>query len=66
MLVSKETPDQEEAVLGDEPCWSNPTLLLETRELGEIVYSSADSPEEATARDLAAFDREVAKILGGQ
>jgi len=36
-------------------------LSLEKREVGEIVYSSADSPEETSARDLRAFDRELAK-----
>jgi hypothetical protein len=36
-------------------------LQLEKAELGETVYSSADTPEEAAARDLAAFDRELAK-----
>jgi len=36
-------------------------LALENREVGEIVYSSADSPEESSARDLRAFDRELAQ-----
>ena len=34
-------------------------LRLEKRELGPIVYDSSDSPAEATARDLEAFDREL-------
>ena len=34
-------------------------LRLEKRQLGETVYSSADSPEEASRRDLAAMDREL-------
>ena len=34
-------------------------LSLETREVGDIVYSSSDTPEDATARDLAAFEREL-------
>jgi hypothetical protein len=33
------------------------TLALEKRDLGEIVYSTADTPEEAGARDLRLFDR---------
>ena len=36
-------------------------LALETREVGEIVYSSADSPQESSERDLSAFDRELAR-----
>lgn len=35
-------------------------LQLEKSDLGEVVYSTADTPEEASARDLAAFDRELA------
>jgi len=33
------------------------TLELEKRELGEVVYSTADSSEEAGARELRLFDR---------
>ena len=35
-------------------------LKLEDRKLGEVVYSSADSSVEASERDQAAFDRELA------
>lgn len=35
-------------------------LQLERRTLGEIVYDTSDSPEEATVRDLALFDRQLA------
>ena len=35
-------------------------LALEGRELGDIVYSSADSSKEASARDMAEFDRKLA------
>ena len=35
-------------------------LKLEDRKLGEVVYSSADSSVEASKRDQAAFDRELA------
>ncbi len=35
-------------------------LKLEDGKLGDIVYSSADSGEEASERDQAAFDRELA------
>jgi hypothetical protein len=35
-------------------------LKLEDAELGDVVYSSADSEEEASERDRAAFDRELA------
>ncbi len=35
-------------------------LKLEDRKLGEVVYSSGDSAEEASERDQAAFDRELA------
>ena len=34
-------------------------LRLERRELGEIVYSTADTAEEAGARELALFDRRL-------
>jgi hypothetical protein len=36
-------------------------LALETREIGEIVYSSEDSSAEASRRDARAFDRELAR-----
>jgi len=32
-------------------------LKLQDQPLGKVIYSSADSPEETTKRDLAAFDR---------
>ena len=35
-------------------------LKLEEGDLGEIVYSTADTSAEATERDLASFDRELA------
>ena len=35
-------------------------LKLEDRKLGEVVYSSGDSAEEASEREGAAFDRELA------
>jgi hypothetical protein len=35
-------------------------LRLEKRSLGEIVYDTSDSPEEATRRDQALFDRQLA------
>ena len=35
-------------------------LKLEDRKLGEVVYSSGDSEEEASEREGAAFDRELA------
>ncbi len=35
-------------------------LKLDQRTLGPTVYSSADTPAEAAARDLEAFDRELA------
>ena len=35
-------------------------LKLEDAKLGEVVYSSADSAAEASERDQAAFDRELA------
>jgi hypothetical protein len=35
-------------------------MRLEAAELGDIVYDTSDSQEEASARDLAAFDRELA------
>jgi hypothetical protein len=35
-------------------------LKLEESELGDVVYSSADSDEEAYKREGAAFDRELA------
>ncbi|MCH8812711.1 MAG: hypothetical protein IID07_12840 [Gemmatimonadetes bacterium] len=35
-------------------------LKLEKGKIGEVVYSSADSAEEASERDQAAFDRELA------
>ncbi len=34
-------------------------LQLEARSVGEIVYSSADTQEEATRRELRNFDREI-------
>lgn len=34
-------------------------LRLEKRRLGATVYSSADSPQEASLRDLAAMDRQL-------
>ena len=36
-------------------------LKLEDAELGDVVYSSADSDEEASDREGAAFDRELAR-----
>jgi hypothetical protein len=39
-------------------------LRLEDSSVGEVVYSSADTPEEAHARDLARFDRELAGYVG--
>lgn len=33
------------------------TLELEKRQLGDVVYSTADTPEEADRRDLRLFDR---------
>lgn len=35
------------------------SLSLETREVGDIVYSSADDATEASRRDQRAFDREL-------
>ena len=35
-------------------------LALEKGDIGEIVYDSGDSSAEASARDMAAFDRELA------
>jgi hypothetical protein len=35
-------------------------LRLEERDIGDVVFSTADSPEEATERDLEAFDRSLA------
>ena len=35
-------------------------LALESREVGEIVYSSADTPVESSQRDARSFDRELA------
>ena len=35
-------------------------LTLEDRELGDVVYSSADTPQEAAERDMADFDRQLA------
>jgi hypothetical protein len=35
-------------------------MELEKRTLGEIVYSTADTPEEADARDQALFDKKLA------
>ena len=35
-------------------------LKLEKGNIGEVVYSSADSAAEASERDQAAFDRELA------
>ncbi len=35
-------------------------LRLEERTLGPTIYSSADTPAEAAARDLEAFDRQLA------
>jgi hypothetical protein len=35
-------------------------LALEEGDIGEIVYDSGDSTSEASARDMAAFDRELA------
>ena len=35
-------------------------LKLEDARLGDVVYSSADSEEEASGRERAAFDRELA------
>ena len=34
-------------------------LQLEQRQLGDIVFSTGDTPEEATARELELFDREL-------
>jgi hypothetical protein len=34
-------------------------LRLEQRDLGEIVFSTSDSPEDAARRDADAFDREL-------
>jgi hypothetical protein len=39
------------------------TLELEKRELGEIVYSTADTASEAAERDLRLFDRALAGDL---
>jgi hypothetical protein len=36
-------------------------LALEAREVGEIVYSSADTPVESSERDARLFDRELAQ-----
>ena len=36
-------------------------LALESREVGEIVYSSADTPVESSERDARLFDRELAR-----
>ena len=38
-------------------------LKLEDAELGDVVYSSADSAEEASERDRAAFDRKLAATV---
>jgi uncharacterized membrane protein len=38
-------------------------LKLEDRKLGEVVYSSGDSEEEASEREGAAFDRELAATV---
>jgi hypothetical protein len=35
------------------------TLALDQRRLGEVVFSTADTPDEADARDLALFDRDL-------
>ena len=35
-------------------------MALDDRELGDVVYSSADTPSEASERDMAEFDRELA------
>jgi hypothetical protein len=40
------------------------TLQLENRALGEIVYDTSDSREEAEARDLALFDRQLSGDAG--
>ncbi len=34
-------------------------LRLENRQIGDIVFSSSDTPEEANARELALFDRQL-------
>lgn len=38
------------------------TLQLERQALGEIVYDTSDSPAQAGARDLAAFDRALGEV----
>ena len=38
-------------------------LALSDRPLGEVIYSTADSPEEAGARDLRLFDRQLGADL---
>jgi uncharacterized membrane protein YbhN (UPF0104 family) len=37
------------------------SMSLDEKRVGDIVYSTADSPAEAGARDLEAFDRELVK-----
>ena len=41
-------------------------LKLEQRELSEIVFSSADTPEEAEARELSAFEAALVGELPGE
>jgi hypothetical protein len=36
------------------------SMSLDEKRIGDIVYSTGDSPTEAGARDLEAFDREFA------
>ena len=50
------------AFLGGEEVRS--ALRLDRRRVGRVVYSSADTPEEESARALANFDRELRRSLG--
>ena len=39
------------------------TLALDAQRVGDLVYSTGDSPTEAARRDLAAFDAELRRTL---
>ena len=54
-------PSIRSALLGGEEVRS--ALRLDKRSVGRVVYSSADTPEEESARAMANFDRELRKSV---
>ena len=54
-------PAIRDAFIGSEEVRSS--LKLDERGVGDVVYSSADSAEEESARAMKSFDRELSKYI---